>query len=238
MKLRCLFALVPVLFVTGCGLVAAFIPPVEVADPFGMDGQSLTLLFGPANIDVSAADASAAALTPQAESQAQAAVTRTFDDQALDLRGFSLARLDVQMGFAPTASLARPLSATFPTSFILVRTFGVATLQDETNGEAVLEFAHDLNLVFTRDAACDLAALSCTYRYVGDEEALASALSVAANDRGTLRVFVDVVRLNTENTPNTGRFSVGMSAESEPGLDGFSATFVLRSGKATIKVGG
>ena len=119
----------------------------------------------------------------------------------------------------------------------MVQTSGVATLQDDVNGETMLDFNHDLNLVFTRDAACDLTALSCDYRYVGEEVALASALSISENDGGTLRAFVDIVRLGAQNTPNTGRFSVSISADSEPSLDGFSATFTLRSGKASIKVG-
>ena len=238
MNFRYLFALAPALLLTvalmtGCSLVAAFIPPVEVADPLGVDGQSLTLLFGAVN----ASSSSEAAPTPQALSQAQAAVTRTFDDQELDLRGFSLASLDVEMGLESTVSLTRPVTARFPTSFTLVQTSGVATLQDDANGEATLDFAHKLDLVFTRDAACDLAALSCDYRYVGDDAALASALSIAEKDGGTLRTFVDIVRLGVQNTPNTGRFSVGLSVDSEPGLDGFSATFTLRSGKASIKVG-
>ena len=88
MKLRYLPALALAVLLTGCSLVAAFIPPIEVSDPLGLDGQSLTLLFGASN----ASSSSRATLTPQAVSQAQAAVTRTFDDQALDLRGFFLGK--------------------------------------------------------------------------------------------------------------------------------------------------
>ena len=220
----------PVLL-SGCGLVAAFVPPIEIADPFGVEGQSLTTTFADA-------DTRQAGLTSQANSQAQATFTRTFDDQELDLRGFSLARLDVQVGFGSEVSLSRPVTGRFPTSFTLVRSAGAANLSDEANGAATLAFSHDLELVFTRDAACDVGALSCGYAYVGDPASLASALSVSVSDRSTLAAFVAVLRLDGQNTPNTGRFAFALTAESEPTLDGFSATFTLRSGKATIKLGG
>ena len=225
-----LLALTLPVMMTGCGVVAAFIPSIAVDDPFGVEGQTVTTTFGDSAV--------LTGVQTQAESTAEETTSQSFDDQDFDLRGFSLARLTAKIGFDPSVTLSAPVTgAEFPAQFTLTRVAATATVTDAAHEPAIIDFERELGLRFELDrSSCTLS--SCRYRFAGDAEDLANALEISESDRGLLRSFVDVIRLDGANTPNEGRFKLTLTADSDPALTGFSASFTLRSGDASIKLGG
>lgn len=213
---------------TGCGVVAAFIPPIEVGDVFGVDGQVITATF-----------AEPAALMMQVVTVADKTIERQFDDVELDMKGFSLSRLDSKISLLPTVTVTAPDADTaFPPSFSLTHISATASVSDTPNGSADLSTSHDVKVVFSLvQGSC--AGLSCQYRYSSGDP-LEGILNIqAANGReGSLRKFVQIIRLDGRNTPNQGKVSVLLKVDSEPGMAGFSVAFTLKSVGTTIKLGG
>ena len=230
MNLRTLLLPIP-LFLAGCGVVAAFVPPIEVGDALGVEGQALTTTFG---------TTSTAGLSTQAASTADTSVERQFEDMELDLRGFSLAELHAGIGIDPTVTLIAPSAlAEYPEVFTLTSVSASATVSDDVNGSATMRMSRTVDLTFELDSdGCTLDA--CSYAYAGSADDLADMLGITTTkaDGDTLATFVDVVRLGGAPSMNTGSFSLSMTAEGEPSLDGFSATFTLRSNGTVIELGG
>jgi hypothetical protein len=226
-NLRALLLPLPLLL-AGCGVVAAFIPPIGIGDPLAVEGQSLTTTFGGEGIP---------GLTLQVLSEAESTVAHSFEDIELDLRGFSLSEFHAAVGMDPVVVLQAPDPlAAFPDSFDLVGVAATATVSDEVHGEAVLSMERSVYARFELDAdSC--AVGTCSYRYA-DGDPFEDLLSVRVTDWSTLAAFVQIVRLDGDPSMNTGTFSVRLTADSEPSLDGFSATFTLRSGGTVIKLGG
>ena len=227
MNFKFLFlSLVLAVFLTGCGLVAAFIPPIDIGDPLGVDQQTLTTTFG-----------SAGALSTQAISNAERTVSRSFEDTEFDLRGFSLAELNIPVGFGSFIRLHAPnAEAEFPQQLTLTHASAEANVSDAVNGMATVAVERALDLTFVLDEAT-CSAGTCSYTYVGSED-LTQALTVNVADGAVLRQFINVIRLAGKPSPNTGQFTMSVTADSEPGLDGFRATFTLHSKGATIRLGG
>lgn len=222
-----LLALTLLLLMTSCGLVAAVVPPIELNDPFGVEGESITTEFAAAN---------AGALGTLAESTAEASAGRSFADQELDLRGFSLARLNAAIGLDAKVTLSAPVGASYPETFTLTKISATAKVSDDVNGTAEMTIENDVNLQFTKSASCD--ALSCNYTFSGERDDLKAALQISETDRSKLAKFVKVIRLEGSNSQNRGGFTLSVTADSDPVLDGFKATFILRSGESNIKLGG
>lgn len=222
-----LLALTLPLLMTSCGLVAAVVPPITLEDPFGVEGESITTEFG----------ATTSAMSTLAESTAEATAGRSFDDQELDLRGFSLARLNAAIGLDGKVVLTAPsLEASFPDTFTLTHVSATAKVSDAVNGSAEMNIENDINLPFTKDAGC--VALSCDYSFSGDLEDIKNAIQISEGDRSKLASFVKIIRKDGANSKNEGSFTLSVTADSDPVLDGFKATFKLRSGDASIKLGG
>ena len=219
-------SLVLAAFLTGCGLVAAFIPPIEIGDPLGVAQQTLTTTFG-----------SSGALRTQAISNGERTVSRSFEDVEFDLRGFSLAELNIPVGLGTTIKLHAPSAdAAFPQQFTLTYASVEGSVTDAVNGTATMTVEHSLDLTFVlNESTCN--AGTCNYTYAGSED-LAQVLTVNVADGAVLQQFINVIRLAGEPTPNIGQFTMSLTADSEPALDGFSATFVLHSKGATIRFGG
>lgn len=232
MHLRRVF--IPLLFVsllTGCGVLATFIPPIEIGDVLGVDGQILTVTF----------EEPGSGLARQVMGASTVVVEQNFDDQELDLRGFTVRDFVTVVGFEPLVRLRAPLGGSYPDDFVLTRASASATLSDAVNGSATMTLERDLGLLFERDeGSCDLQ--SCGYLYSGDPAFLAEALTLIASESAggaaTLQRFVDIMRLDGAASPNQGRFTFVLEVDSDPGLDGFEATFRLKSGGTTIKLGG
>lgn len=227
--LRALLLPIPLLL-AGCGVVAAFVPPIAVGDALGVEGQSLTTTFG--SID-------GARLGTQAFSSADTTVEREFDDMELDLRGFSVAELHAGIGLDPTVVLRTSSTlAAFPSEFTITKVHATATVSDDVNGRATLTTEREIHLTFALDTS-SCTADTCRYAYAGGDE-LEDVLSVGATraDGDTLATFVDIVRFSGAPSLNTGSFSLSVESDSEPSLDGFSATFTLRSGGTVIELGG
>lgn len=213
------------MLLSACGLVAAFVPPLSVGDPLGVDGQVVT-----AALD-------GGGLAPQATSHLDE--TRSFDvpDLDEDLRGFSLAGFHTDAGLESVVTLAGPLGTTasdHPEAFTVTRAVVEGTLQDDANGAVTFTRDIALSLAFSR-ADCGVDA--CEYAYAGTDT-LDDALSVELTDRDDLERLVSILMLRETETPNRGTFRVAIEIESDTSIAGFTATFTLTSDGSTIRLGG
>lgn len=210
---------------SACGLVAAFVPPLSVGDPMGVDGQVVT-----ASLDDGA-------LTSQATSHLDE--TRSFDvpDLDEDLRGFSLAGFHTDAGLESRVTLSGPVgstSADHPEAFTVTRAVVEGSLEDDVNGSVSFTSDIELSLRFAR-GACDVT--TCDYEYAGSDP-LDSALSVELTDRDDLERLVSILMLRETETPNRGTFRVAIEIEADTSLAGYTATFTLTSEGSTIRLGG
>jgi hypothetical protein len=202
--LRSLTLLVLISVLTGCGVIAALVPPIEVGDVLGVEGQTFSTTF-----------VGTSGLSSQALSAAQTTITRTFEDTDLDLRGFSLSGLNAAIGIDTSVRVQAPSPGMpFPESFMLTHVAADATVSDVVNGEASMSMRDESQLVFELDAStCDLNG--CTYRYAS-EASLDDLLSlhVSSGERATLAAFVTIIRLQGTLSLNTGTFTGGVAVES------------------------
>lgn len=229
-SLRALLLPIPLLL-AGCGVVAAFVPPIDAGDALAVEGRSITTSFRDPNV---------VNLVPHATSTSHASVQRTFEDTALDLRGFSLARLRAGIGIDPTLIVTAPSDTTdFPERFTLTHVRATATVSDAVNGSATMTTERAVDLTFALDAS-SCTADSCAYVYAGGDDALADVLDITVGkaDGDTLASFVDIVRLDGVSSTNTGTFTLQADADSDPSLERFTAEFTLRSGGTVIELGG
>jgi hypothetical protein len=213
------------LLLAGCGVIAAFVPPISVGDPLGVDGQVVTAAL---------ADG---AITTQSTTHLD--TTRTFDvpDLEANLHGFSLASFHTNAGLANEMRLTAPTDGSasdHPARVTITRAVVEAHLQDDVNGSVTFTQDFALALPFER-TACALDA--CTYVYVGTET-LADVLDLEVTDRSTLEKLVSILVLRETETPNHGTFRVAIELEAGTALSGFVATFRLTSTGSTIRVGG
>jgi|GEM_PF-1260632 len=213
------------MLLAGCGVVAAFVPPLSVGDPLGVDGQVVT-----ATLDDG---------TLATQSVSHLDETRSFDvpDMDEDLRGFSLAGFHTNAGLENRVTLTGPAGssvADHPETFTISRAVLAATLRDDVNGS--VSFTRDvvLELPFAR-GECDLDA--CTYTYVGTE-ALTDALNVDLTERDDLETLVSILMLRGDETPNHGTFRVAVEIDADAPLAGFTVTLELTSEGSTIRLGG
>jgi len=213
------------MLLAACGVVAAFVPPLSVGDPLGVDGQVVT-----ATLDEGA-------LATQGASHLDE--TRSFDvpDLDEDLRGFSLAGFHTNAGLEHRVTLTGPADATvaaYPAAFTITRAVLEATLRDDANGSVSFTQDVDLELPFAR-GECDADA--CTYTYAGTD-ALTDALNVELTDREKLETLVSILMLRGDETPNHGTFRVAVEIDAAAPLAGFTVSFELTSDGSTIRLGG
>jgi hypothetical protein len=213
------------MLLSACGVVAAFVPPLSVGDPFGVDGQIVTATLQDGAI--------------QTQSTTHLDVARTFDvpDLETDLHGFSLASFRANAGMAPDVALSGPAGATapeYPERITITRAVIDAQLWDDVNGSVALTLDLALALPFER-TACSLEV--CTYAYVGTDS-LVDALDLEITDRTTLGTLVAILVLRETETPNHGTFRVAIEVEADTSLSGYVATFQLTSTGSTIRLGG
>ena len=230
MKLRYLLsALTLPVVLSACGLAGAIIGPVEVGDALGVNGKALSATFA------GGADGNLLALSTDALSTATGSAEYSFDDQELKTRGFNLVDVKAEVGIEATVVLRAPLGETsYPESFTLSAVEAEATVGDEVNGSVTLKESRGLELTFKKGTC---SATSCDYIFEGDAVLLADALSVREGDNSLLRKFVKIIKLDDSNSPNSGSFSVVLSAESDADLAGFKATFKLINKSTKIRVG-
>jgi len=210
---------------SACGLVAAFVPPLEVDDPLGVDGQAVTATLDDGGLS--------------AQSTSHLDVTRSLDVPDLDenLRGFSLAGFHTNAGLQESVTLSVPtgtLASDSPARFTVTRAVVEGTLQDDVNG----------NVSFTTDVVLDLpfeletcGQLACTYAYVGSAP-LEDVLDVELTDRDDLERLVSILMLGDTETPNRGTFRVAIEIESKTTIAGYTVEFTLTSKGSTIELGG
>ena len=213
------------MLLSACGVVAAFVPPLSVGDPLGVDGQLVT-----ATLDEGA-------LATQSVSHLDE--TRSFDvpDLDEDLRGFSLAGFHTNAGLEHGVTLAGPAAAAaadHPETFTITRAVLQATLRDDANGSVSFMRDVDLELPFAR-GACSLDA--CAYTYAGTD-ALTDALNVELTDREKLETLVSILMLRGDETPNHGTFRVAVEIDADTSLAGYTVTFELTSDGSTVRLGG
>ena len=212
------------LLLSACGVIAAFVPPISVGDPLGVDGQVVTATLEDGAITTS--------------STTHLDTTRSLDipDLEANLHGFSLASFHTNAGLASQVTLNVPTdgSATdHPASITITRALIEGRLWDDVNGSVT--FTHDtvLALPFER-TTCTLDA--CTYEYAG-AQTLADALDLEITDRTTLEKLVSILVLRDTETPNNGEFRVAMQIEAATSLSGYVATITLTSTGSTIRIG-
>ena len=220
------FAVVALAVLLGaCGVIAAFVPPISVGDPLGVDGQVVAAALYDGVI--------------RTQSTTHVDTTRTFDvpDLEASLHGFSLASVHTTAGLANEVTLKAPTGAAeadYPEVITITRALIEAQLRDDVNGSVA--FSHDiaLDLTFERQAC---TADGCTYGYP-DSEALVDVLDLEVTDRSTLEKLVAILVLRETETPNHGTFRVAVEIEAGTPLVGYVATFHLTSTGSTIRIGG
>lgn len=209
----------------GCGVVAAFVPPLSVGDPLAVDGQIVTATLQDGAI--------------QTQDTTHLDAVRTFDvpDLEANLHGFSLASFHTNAGMATDVALSGPAGATapeYPERITVTRALIDAQLWDEVNGSVAFTLDLALALPFER-TACSLEA--CTYVYAGTDP-LADVLDLEITDRSTLETLVSILVLRETETPNHGAFRVAIEVEADTSLSGYVVTFQLTSEGSTIRLGG
>ncbi len=210
------------MFLSACGVVAAFVPPLSVGDPLGVDGQIVSATLEDGAI--------------QAQSTTHLDATRTFDvpDLEADLYGFSLAGFHTNAGIASEVHLSGPVGAEYPDRITITRALIDAELSDDVNGSVAFTLDLALALPFER-TECTLDG--CGYAYAGMDP-LASVLDLEVTDAATLAEIVSILVLRETETPNQGAFRVAIEVEASTSLAGYVATFQLTSQGSTIRVGG
>jgi len=216
---------VAAMLLSACGVIAAFVPPLSVGDPLGVDGQVVTATLEEGAI--------------QTQSTTHLDVTRTFDvpDLEADLHGFGLASFHVNAGMASDVFLRGPLDAAlseYPERITITRALIDARLWDDVNGSVALTLDLALALPFER-AACSLDG--CGYQYAGTDPLL-DVLDVEITDRTTLEELVSILVLRETETPNQGTFRVAVELDADTPLNGYVVTFQLTSQGSTIRLGG
>ena len=216
---------VAAMLLSACGVIAAFVPPLSVGDPLGVDGQVVTATLEDGAIHT--------------QSTTHLDATRTFDvpDLEADLHGFSLASFHVNAGIANDVRLSAPLSAPlseYPERLTITRALVDARLWDDANGSVAFTLDLALALPFER-AACSLDG--CAYEYAGADP-LASVLDLEITDRSTLEKLVSILVLRETETPNHGTFRVAIEVDADTSLSGYALTFQLISQGSTIRLGG
>ena len=209
---------------SACGVIAAFVPPLSVGDPLGVDGTTVIAALYDGVI--------------RAGSTTHVDTTRTFDvpDLKENLRGFSLASFHTNAGLANEVRLHAPVGASepvYPEVITITRALIEAQLWDDVNGSVTFTQDITLALPFER-AACTLDG--CTYVYAGSD--LSDVLDVEVTDRATLEQLVSILVFRETETPNQGTFRVAIEVEADTGLSGYQATFQLTSTGSTIRLGG
>lgn len=210
---------------SACGLVAAFVPPLSVGDPLGVDGQAVTATLEDGG------------LAPQSTSHLDETRSVDVPDLDEDLRGFSLAGFHTNVGLESRVTLSGPAgsSATdYPGMFTVTRAALEGTLQDDVNGAVSFSRVVELALPFER-IDCDEDV--CTYAYAGTDP-LEDALDIELTDRDELERLVSILMLRDTETPNRGTFRVAIEIEADTDLGGYTVGFTLTSKGSTIRLGG
>jgi hypothetical protein len=212
-------------FLSGCGFVAAFVPPLSVGDPLGVGGQIVTATLQDGAI--------------QMQSTTHLDAVRTFDvpDLEANLHGFGVASFHTNAGLATEVTLSGPAGAiapAYPERITFTRALIDAQLWDDVNGSVAFTLDLALALPFDR-MECSLDG--CTYLYAGTDS-LVDVLDLEITDRSTLETLVSILVLRETETPNHGAFRVAIEVEASTSLSGYVATFQLTSTGSTIRLGG
>lgn len=165
------------LVLAGCGVVAAFIPPIEIGDPLGVEGQRITASFAQAT----SSSIETQRIRPQAVSKAQTTVGKAFADSELDLRGFKIEAFHAAIGIDPGVTVFAPApDAPFPSTFEITRLSVSADVEDDVHGSASMSVEKNVSLVFELDAeSCSSGAC---YYWLADGDAFKDAFSITATD--------------------------------------------------------
>lgn len=221
------------LTLTSCGLVATFIPPIDVGDALGLEGQTVSTTLGTTGGQLTTAAAQ--------QVSGQRSLTRTFDDQDLDLRGFSVAEFHAKIGFHPDVIVTRPLlTMPFPASFTLVDATADVTLSDQGGAREVTFHRAWMGDLTFRAGTCDPAGLTCSYSF--DRGSVDPGdfldLDIRPDERAKLDTALEILKLEGVNTPNTVAATFTITVESDPGMSGYTLELTLKSADASVKLGG
>ncbi len=211
---------------SGCGVLAAFVPPLHVGDPLGVDGQTIAAVLEEGGI-----------VTPSITTHLDATRTVDLPDLEADLHGFSLAGFHTNAGLAEEMLLSGSVgdaSPDYPERLTVTRAVIEAELWDDVNGSVA--FSRDAQLALTFERS-ECSPVGCTYTYAGTEP-LAGVLDVDLTDRDVLADLVAILMLRETETPNSGTFRVAIEVEASIPLNGYAASFTLTSTGSTILLGG
>ncbi len=220
---------------SGCGLISNIIGEQTINDPFGIDNQKVSIALS---------ENAAANLAVQAEGAE--GTTFTFDDQDINMHGFGGDYIKSEIGFAPKATVSKPLGPEgYPSEFTVTDMTVTLTLSDEGGeggAERTVETMSTLdgNLIFDKGADCAPTNLSCDYTY--DEtsgvvlaKALLLELGVKKETDEKLKKAIEIIRLEGEASPNTATVTFEVTTASDPDLAGSTITVTLKEGKSVFK---
>lgn len=211
------------LLLSACGMIAAFVPAIDVGDPLAIDERTVT------------ATLQDGAIRTQATSHVDRTETMDLPDLEQDLHGFSLAAFRADIGLSDGIVLTgSPDAGSYPDTVTLTGARVEASLSDEANGSVAFDESFALDVDFRKQDCNDV---SCRYLVEGSAD-LTGILGIELTDREQLETLVAILIRGEEETPNTGSIRLAVQLDSTPGVAGLTATFKLTSGGSTIRLGG
>lgn len=226
------------LLLSGCGLIANFIPDQEVGDVFGIGSvDNPSVVTAPAFVDPS----ELGSFLPEARAASDYEETELkFQDFELpNLYGFSIDGLRVTIGLGETVTLERDgASGTFPEAFTLTSFEGFVRVSDAEAIVPAVEYHFEeqpLSFEFVRAGSC--TSKSCDYKSTATESARLGAMvfDIPESQGGKVR---NLIRIASEGGENTAYVKVRVAADSDDSIFGFRPVFEIMNPSTVVSIGG
>ncbi len=217
MKRISLLSVIGAVLLGGCGLIAAFVNPIEVEDPLQLEGATITTQ----RLDNTALGTLASFA---------GTYTTAFNDFDIDLQGFGVGGFRNNISIEPSLSVTRPDNG-YPDSFNITSTTLNVTLADD-NDNVTLESTFNAPITFGLDAACASDAASCDYTFASGpdlEQALFVLAVQAASEAQRIYTIITTGQVEGEGPDNNVSATLSLETESTPDLVGGTITVTLTS---------
>lgn len=228
------------LALVACDLPAAFIPPIEVGNVFGIGAaDNPTTLTAPAFQDPNELGAFLPAAIGAIDYDLE---ELTFANiQLPNMYGFSIDALWVTIGLGNTITLQRDNpEATYPQRFTLTGVEAHMHISDAQHIRKPAEYHFTesaLKLEYVRSGACG-EANTCEYRAKATQEELNAAMLFQIPERHG-NVVKDLMTIISQGGENTARVKARLTADAPNGdLQGLKPTFQISNPSTKISLGG
>lgn len=215
MKRISLLSIIGAVLLGGCGLIAAFVNPIEVEDPLQLEGATITTQ----RLDNTALGTLASFA---------GTYTTTFNDFDIDLQGFGVGGFRNNISIEPSLSVTRPDNG-YPDSFSITSMALNVTLADDNDSVTI---GSVFQAPITFEADCDSDAASCDYTFASGpdlEQALFVLAVQAASEAQRIYTIITTGQVEGEGPDNNVSATLSLETESTPDLVGGTITVTLTS---------